>query len=1240
MRYQQYKNKMMKIRKVIDFFYRFRFVFAGVITAVIAGSIALDLSRGNITQTSDFKISYTYGEKVEGSGTAFMSKVTFEYRRKGEEEWSEEAPKYAGEYEARARSEGSHGYKYSEPYTFEIKPYVTAFAIKDEKINFGDDSPELTYNLLPGDHIEEDYVVEYADLTEKKTTAKLDVNSVRIVNSDNIDVTDCYEVTTEEKEIEFIPSPITFTFKEVDPYPFVGDVEHPYSCDDYTFEGNLYYGAQPVVSAGLSRWEVGSTVNSHNIAIKDAEGNDYTNNYQITKKENTIAVKKAQSLVISTSTLSKQYDGQPFDESGFTYSVSGLIDSVHEIYDVEFDHKDVVNYKDTLDKSRNNAPIQNTITYKLRDKITGQDLNPRDYYESVSVDPGTISITQVPVTIKTPDVFHYFDNKNVSGYKEGDPVDYTGNLVAGDFLKVVSDMEQKDPGDYTNAFECGVYHKNDLDEDVEVTDNYNISYDRGTISIEVRPIVIKFSGQTLPYNGYSQMVYDNSNQGQIVDGALPTGWTYSATVTNGGAPFTMKNVLANTQGYQADETNVEVTIWDENNVNMTNYYTIDHDPSDDNNNKCTVTFEFEKSYVTAVPLSINVSDFGSMDYNNKTFDQNYNLNDYVTSVGLMGEDQVKVTLSDADQKNIKNAQDSLYNIGLNISVIDPATNVSVGGNYDITYNRDEPINATLGINKKHIVVHTPNVEKIYDGNNSMPADKIKFTDVREADDITPITDLEVSFADKTYTGTSSTVSTCTYDCFSKEDLIISYNKTVVHDWSELNNYTIDLIEDGTFTIDKRPISIAQTSSTSDYIYYDGQNHGVFTGSNEIQYTHEQKDAGLLESLGHSLVFNNPQYKNTANEPYEGVLYGNGEADKVSYFGTDILDDEFNSVKDNYEINFTNDYIKVNIIKKKVTITSGSDKKVFDGEVFDIYKQYPAEEWIDLNSMNSSEFTWSISRFDENTGTYVNANLDTGDKIQVKKTKPSVLASSFNVGDHYNEFEWRIVNNNGDEVDRNYYDVTELYGTLSVKKLFIDVYCDNRTTEYNSANINYPNGADIFGSDISFVVTESSREQGAYLNYRQVNDEITPTKIIPFNKTAFESKYYVKAGLSKNYADNYYSVGAYILNVGFSIYDAETDMPYTETTNVQTSTTSLNYTHNVTKVRIELQSTFITSTMELRIMIGTVKGGDVLYFGTEKYTTQLGRRPRKWDTPFELSYVHIYRNDDPTDDVTDCYQIIM
>ena len=98
----------MKIRKVIDFFYRFRFVFIGAAVAIAATVTTLDVSKGSITESSDFEISYVYGQdEITYSGSAFMGTVTYEFRRVGEQEWNEEKPRLVGQYEARGKSMGN-----------------------------------------------------------------------------------------------------------------------------------------------------------------------------------------------------------------------------------------------------------------------------------------------------------------------------------------------------------------------------------------------------------------------------------------------------------------------------------------------------------------------------------------------------------------------------------------------------------------------------------------------------------------------------------------------------------------------------------------------------------------------------------------------------------------------------------------------------------------------------------------------------------------------------------------------------------------------------------------------------------------------------------------------------------------------------------------------------------------------------------------------------------------------------
>ena len=1268
MRYQQYKNRMLKIRKVIDFFYRFRFVFAGALTAIVAASITLDVTKGNITETTEFKIAYQYGEEIECSGSAFMGNVTYEFRKKGDTEWSEEKPIYPGQYEARAKSKGSHGYKYSEESSFTISPYHTLFKVKESNINFGDDSPELVYDILPGDRLDENYIVEYADKTVKETKASIKRESLKIYNKDNVDVTSCYDILTDDTDIVFVPQKLTFNFVTPSAYTFTGDEDHPFTADEYNVTGNIYYDAQPVITGGVRRVAVGSEKNSHNIRIVDAQGNDYTANYDITIKDSTVTVNKAAAITITSSSPEKTYDDEPFNDSDFSYSCPGLLTNIHEITDVVYANRDVKTCSEA-------NSIQNTFTYKIRDKRTGNEIDPLDYYQGVNVSYGTIKINKVPITINTPTINHTFDNKEVLGYKEGDEINYTGTLVGEDFIKVDSFPTKTVPGKYSNDYVCHVYRKmmvGSVLQDVDVSSNYDIKYSKGDINISVEPLVIKFDGRDLPYNGEAQMVYQNDNYGFIASGALPTGWTYSARVYNNLNelnPFTMTDVLANDNTYSANEEQVRLILWDEHgnpvqdslSPQNDDIYKVDKVVSHNNDSNCDITFVFEESKVTKVDLAVTLTDFADLEYNQQTLEERLNLQSRVSSVGLQGDDEVIVSYSDNSQKTIKDAKATSYSLGLNVEVFNSINHQPTGGNYNITCNGnplDGPVYSPIKINRKKVTIHTPDIDMVYSDSNIIPIKDIDFSSVEVFDEYGyPIDDLEVSFnTNKVYTAPVVNACSRTYTCFEDTDLIIS-NKTthdILHKNGVLDNYDITLIEDGQLEITKRLIEIYQVDDESkDHIFYDGLDHGVFNGSNEIDYTHEDNDQeiGLLESQNHSLDIGSGKYKNTANNPGGASTFGYGVSDKVAYYGITIYKGG-EDVTGNYDIQFPDEYIYINIIKKRISIESGSSKKVFDGNALDLYTEYDADEWVDIDQMKAAQFTYTVTRYDEKTGDYVNANLDEGDKVQVKKTVPAILEDSKNVGNHTNEFEWRVVDKQGNPKETGFYNVFPHYGTLEVKKLYIDFSIDNREKEYDSNNITFPNGDAIDAGYDGYQtnVTEYTREKGILLEYRPVNDPADPAKVIPFNKTAFESNFKVVARIYKGSYEKFYLANsdnpadpnyyAYRFSIETYLYLSGTETIYDVTSNVEMSFTNATLNYRVTKPRIELKRTMVTTTLELRILVGTLRANDTLYFGTEKFTTQLGKKPRVWASEFNRANVHIYRNDDPSDEVTDCYYIVM
>lgn len=487
MKYSSYKARMQKIRKVMDFFYRLRFVFLGIVVVITSSLLALSIAKGSITEVSTFEISYRYGEDITYSGSAFMGEVSFEFRKKGEQEWSEEKPKYVGDYEVRAKCKGNYGNKYSSVSTFSIDPIEAPITIKNNHIDYGDDHPPLTYQLLSGDRINDDYKVNYEDLSANTTTALLDLSTIQIFDSDNVDVTNCYTLSTEEKEVTFNKSIINIKFDD--------NIVKKYDGGSYTNDGwehtsgNLYYDGEIVVDNGITATEIGTYQNQHRVRVMKDDV-DYSANYDIRYNDNSIRIDKSPAITIATNPLSKTYDGKPFaigervdvvDESGLTITegefnatVTGLL-PIHHI-EVEFTNAEVKNAV---------GGIKNEISYRILDK---DDNDVEDHYENVIVSKGDMGISLRPVTFTTEDYEGIYNakeqyNKNYT-ITEGKLADDEYEVLQDNYAKRIYVGEQ----DNTQSFK--IYHRVEDGDPIDVTANYDVSTVYGKISIGQRSVSI------------------------------------------------------------------------------------------------------------------------------------------------------------------------------------------------------------------------------------------------------------------------------------------------------------------------------------------------------------------------------------------------------------------------------------------------------------------------------------------------------------------------------------------------------------------------------------------------------------------------------------------------------------------------------------------------------------------------------------------------------------------------------
>ena len=230
----------------------------------------------------------------------------------------------------------------------------------------------------------------------------------------------------------------------------------------------------------------------------------------------------------------------------------------------------------------------------------------------------------------------------------------------------------------------------------------------------------------------------------------------------------------------------------------------------------------------------------------------------------------------------------------------------------------------------------------------------------------------------------------------------------------------------------------------------------------------------------------------------------------------------------------------------------------------------------------------------------------------------------NVGTHYNEFLYKVVDENDNDVS-DYYDYAIVNGFLDVYKLNINVYCDNRYGEYDGNDISYPTG--------NLNVTENTRNSGAYLVFSYTNG-------VAFDKNAFYQNYSIKASFANPGYPDYYFARLYTFTVDFDIYTTgASPVVYDNTSNVSLNTHHTTYTYNVAKIALQIKQITQGATQAIRLISsGALAQGDVLYFGSDEYIASSARRPRVWTSEFTEENVHIYHGGLGGTDVTGCYQI--
>ena len=733
---------MSKVVNVLRFIRRIRVPIIIAVSTILILLGAYLATKGLVYGAVLDDNTIEYGDKPSFSANALFSKVSYEYRQEGSDVWTSEIPTRMGSYYVRAVSSGSFGTRYGKEQAFTIGARHIDVLIKEGSVVYGE-SPSVTADLAFGDTIFCDgYTFENTTLAKTNVIALLD--KVVIKDASGKDVTSCYVLKAKAKEITFDKRDITLTIGSADK---VYDGE-PLRCEDIwqVTSGNLVYGDTVVkidnsfsviVGAGSvdnkGQFKVIRAVNGDTVV-------DVTHQYSINQIAGKLTVAQ-KPITIYPQGGEYVYDGKPHFEKSFTIDASTPLASgdIAEVFEAP--------------AITSVGEIENLLILK----ITNQESDVTNNYCFTYAGELMLKVTKRNVTVETPSVELVYDGKNHTA--EDGKVSQTTSLGEGHSLATIEATEIKNVESLENVLKVIVKDRNGSD----VTDNYNLTYVYGTLTVVQREIVLTSGTLNGTYNGEEQYLHSVSNGG----GQLAEGHTVKAKFTS-----TVKNC-----GVVVDN-EFTFEIWDQNNQDVTSNY---------NWKKVYGTLSLERLPVSVTTDSISLV-YDGAEHTHTSFK-------YDTRAQFVKGQTLKYT----DVASIKNhgSVDNVFKVQL------------FEGEEDVTYNYDITYKSygTIEITKRVITVTASSATKLYYDGVAMENPGY----VIGGDGIAPNQTEEIEVLAQDYvnagTWTNEVISVEIYDALGEK---------------ATDNYEISTY-DGHLEIGRRPICLmsAQFEETK---YYDGEKH--------------------------------------------------------------------------------------------------------------------------------------------------------------------------------------------------------------------------------------------------------------------------------------------------------------------------------------------------------------------------------------------------------------------------------
>lgn len=496
---------------------------------------------------------------------------------------------------------------------------------------------EIIDGTLPENH---EISIEYINSITNVGTTNNDGNIKVLLNEE--DVSYNFTITKEKGTLEITKRPITVTSADA---VKIYDGTELSSAEYEITSGTIAENQSIEYSDTVTILNVGTLANTVTCTILDSEENDVTKNYEISFVEGILEITK-RPITVTSSSETKVYDG------------IGLSSSVYEISDGVLVDNHSILYSDKV-SIINVGTLESTVTCTILDS---EENDVTENYQ-ITIEEGVLEVTKRNITVTTPSSSKTYDGTELIA---NDYQITNGVLAENQSIVYSNTVSIKDAGLVYNTVKCNIFDEKDND----VSLNYNIFIENGTLEVFKRSITITSEGASKVYDG-TELKRDNY---LITSGTLAE--NQSITYIN---PISITDVGTSTNY-------IKFAIYSDDNVNVSSNYDV---------TLIEGTLEISPRHITITTGSAS-----------KVYDGlELSCEEYSIISGSIADNQTIEYFGPKSISNVEVVENSIT------AIIKDINEKIVTSNYDILY-----INGLLEIFPCKITITTGSANKVYDGN--------------------------------------------------------------------------------------------------------------------------------------------------------------------------------------------------------------------------------------------------------------------------------------------------------------------------------------------------------------------------------------------------------------------------------------------------------------------------------------------------------------------------------------------